>query len=151
MDTQKLKNSVSSIETTIEKLLETSKTKQTVLIERNHEQLNSLIEKEQQLLNTIANLSKQQKIFSDEIKNEFGLPKEMNSLTDILDLIKNKLNENDFVHLKTSLKKINDQSAELNRFNEQNKMLIEASRIFIKGIIQSVRGSANSSIINRRM
>lgn len=151
MDIQKLKNSISLIENTIASLLEISKTKQTVLIQRNHNELNTLIEKEQQLLNTIANLSKQQKSFTDEIKSEFGLPKDLSSLTDILDLTKDKLNENDFVHLKSSLNKINEQSAELHKFNEQNKMLIEASRIFIKGIIQSVRGSANSSIINRRM
>lgn len=151
MEMQRLKKNIVSIESTIEKLMEISKTKQTVLIQRNHEELNSLIEKEQQLLNTITNLSKQQKSLTDEIKLEFGLPEETNSLTDILNLINNEIDKDHSIQLKESLKNISEQSVELHKINEQNKMLIEASRIFIKGIIQSVRGSANSSIINRRM
>ncbi len=151
MDTKELKNNVASIDSAIEKLLEITKTKQTVLIQRNHEELNNLIEKEQQLLNTLSHLSKHQKSLTNSIKIEFNIDEDTNSLTDILEYVSKNISLDDLNRLKSLLQNINEKSKELQKINEQNKMLIEASRVFIKGIIQSVRGSANSSLINRRM
>jgi flagellar biosynthesis/type III secretory pathway chaperone len=81
MDTKELKNNVASIDSAIEKLLEITRTKQTVLIQRNHEELNNLIEKEQQLLNTLSHLSKHQKSLTNSIKIEFNIDEDTNSLT----------------------------------------------------------------------
>ena len=151
METKKLPEVLISIDETIRHLLDLSKVKQTVLINRNHDELNELIEREQKYLTNISHLSKQQKLFTEQLKLNFEVPSDINSIIDILEIIGNRLDPNFRNTVLTALYSIQENSLELHKINEQNKMLIETSRAFIKSIIQAVRGSVDNSIINRRM
>ena len=151
METKKLPDILNALSESISKLLELSKAKQKVLIQRDHDQLNTISENEQKYLNDIANLSKQQRLCTDQLKLDFGVPSGMSSLTDIIELIGNRLNPEFSGRVLTTLNNIKENSIRLERTNEQNKMLIETSRTFIKAIIQAVRGNGNNSLINRRM
>jgi len=151
MDTKKLTEIIESIEQNISKLLELSVSKQKVLIQRNHDELNSLSESEEKCLNNIAFLTKQQKTFTEQLKEELNIPSGISSLTEVIELSGNNIISDYRIRMLKALHEIKIMSAELELKNFQNKMLIETSRTFIKGIIQAVRGSKNSSLINRRM
>lgn len=151
METKKLPEILISIDETIRHLLDLSKVKQTVLINRNHDELNELIEREQKYLTNISHLSKQQKLFTEQLKLNFEVPTDINSIIDILEIVGDRLDSNFRNTVLTTLYSIQENSLELHKINEQNKMLIETSRAFIKSIIQAVRGSVDTSIINRRM
>lgn len=151
MKTQKLPEILNTINETLIKLLELSEEKQKVLIQRDHDQLNTLSEKEQKYLNDISLLTKQQKVCTEQLKIEFELPRNMTSLTDMIEVIGNRLDIDYRRNILITLNEIKKISIGLERTNEQNKMLIETSRVFIKTIIQAVRGSGNNSLINRRM
>lgn len=148
---KKLPEILNLLNESISKLLELSKAKQKVLIQRDHDQLNTISENEQKLLNDISYLNKQQRLITDQIKIEFGVPGAMTSLSDIIELIGHRLDPNIMKKMLIALDSIKENSIRLEKVNEQNKMLIETSRTFIKAIIQAVRGSGNSSLINRRM
>lgn len=151
MDTKKLSEILESIEQNISKLLELSVSKQKVLIQRNHDELNSLSDSEEKCLNNIAYLTKQQKIFTEQLKEELNIPAQISSLTEVLELSGSNITGEHRIKILKALQEIKTMSAELELNNFQNKMLIESSRTFIKGIIEAVRGSKNSSFINRRM
>lgn len=151
METKKLPEVLISIDETIKNLLDLSKVKQTVLINRNHDELNELTEREQKYLTNISHLSKQQKLYTEQLKVNFEVPTDISSIIDILEIVGNRLDPNFRNTVLTTLYSIQENSLELHKMNEQNKMLIETSRAFIKSIIQVVRGSVDTSIINRRM
>lgn len=151
METKKLPEVLISIDETIKNLLDLSKVKQTVLINRNHDELNELTEREQKYLTNISHLSKQQKLYTEQLKENFEVPTDISSIIDILEIIGNRLDPNFRNTVLTTLYSIQENSLELHKINEQNKMLIDTSRAFIKSIIQAVRGSVDTSIINRRM
>lgn len=151
METKKLPEVLISIDETIKNLLDLSKVKQTVLINRNHDELNELTEREQKYITNISHLSKQQKLYTEQLKENFEVPTDISSIIDILEIIGNRLDPNFRNTVLTTLYSIQENSLELHKINEQNKMLIDTSRAFIKSIIQAVRGSVDTSIINRRM
>ena len=151
MKTEKLLEILNAINESMHKLLELSKTKQKVLIQRDHDQLNSLTENEQKYLNDISHLNKQRRLCTDQLKIDYSVPTAMTSLTDIIELIGHRIDDNVKRKVLITLNTIKENSSRLERINEQNKMLIETSRTFIKAIIQAVRGSGNASLINRRM
>lgn len=151
MEIQKLSEIVSIIDVLISKLMEISLIKQKVLIQRDHDQLRALTEQEQKYLNQIFHLTKQQKLHADKLKMQFNLPAEITSLSEIMKLIGGNIDRALVKKILASLKSIKSNSDQLQKINEQNKMLIETSRVFIKGIIQAVRGSDNSAVINRQM
>lgn len=151
METKKLPEVLISIDETIKNLLDLSKVKQTVLINRNHDELNELTEREQKYLTNISHLSKQQKLYTEQLKENFEVPTDISSIIDILEIVGNRLDPNFRNTVLTTLYSIQENSLELHKINEQNKMLIDTSRAFIKSIIQAVRGSVDTSIINRRM
>jgi RNA processing factor Prp31 len=151
METKKLPEVLISIDETIKNLLDLSKVKQTVLINRNHDELNELTEREQKYITNISHLSKQQKLYTEQLKENFEVPTDISSIIDILEIVGNRLDPNFRNTVLTTLYSIQENSLELHKINEQNKMLIDTSRAFIKSIIQAVRGSVDTSIINRRM
>lgn len=151
MTIEKLYQILIELKSTLSKMLEVSKSKQEILINRNHEKLNSLINREQRLLNELNDLSNHQKILVSNINEEYHLPKQLNNITEMLKLMGNKINSKKKENLLQILDEIKSSAGELNTINAQNKMLIEVSREFIKGIIQAARGNDSKSIINRKM
>jgi len=147
----KLQEIISELSLTIANLLEVSKEKQKVLVNRDHENLNSLINQEQRLLTDLNALSNQQKVVTAKVKSEFQVPDQLTSVSEILELIDGKVDAKIKRNIEVMLNKIKNHSEELSVINAQNKMLIESSREFIKGIIHAVRGNDNKSIINRKM
>lgn len=151
MIVNKLQEILTELNSTMNKLLEVSKSKQDVLINRDHENLNALINQEQRLLTEMNGLSNQQKAITEKLKTEFDVPAQLSSVSEILELIAERIDVNSVRQMMQILSEIKTTGEELHEINEQNKMLIETSREFIRGIIHAVRGSDNNSIINRKM
>lgn len=151
MEIKKMIEVLLMIDSVISRLLNLCKLKQQALINRDEAQLNKLIENEQVLLNNIAHLTKQQKYFIDKLRTQFNLPADQNSLTEVIEAINGYLPEHGKEKILSLLKLIKSKGAEIQLLNEQNKVLIETSRIFIRELVKAVRGSDSNSIINRKM
>ncbi len=151
MITKKLHSVLEEIQAAISQLLEISKSKQEVLINRDHDNLNALTNQEQRLLAEINELSRQQRVVTAEFKAEYQVPNKIDSITEILEIIDERIDPRIKQSIIEILENIKTNSEELSEINDQNKVLIDTSREFIKGIIHAVRGSSNNSIINRKM
>lgn len=151
MTIKKLQTVLTELSSTITNLLEASKSKQNVLINRDHENLNSLINSEQRLISEMNSLSQQQKTETAKLKDEYGIPEQLTSLTEILKLLDGKIDSETQNKMTQTLSEIKNNAEELGIINTQNKMLIETSREFIKGIIHAVRGNDKKSLINRKI
>lgn len=151
MTIEKLQTIITELNSTMASLLEASKSKQHVLINRDHENLNSMINHEQRLISEMNALSQQQKSITAKFKEEYGVPEQLTSLTDILQLIGKKIDVETRNKMMQILNEIKNNAEELGNINTQNKILIETSREFIRGIIHAVRGNDNKSLINRKI
>lgn len=137
-------------EQNLKQFLECSLNKQKAIVQNDIENLHNLLNSEEKILSQIENNGKKISLVIDKLSKEYGLELEAISLSEFLNSVQNKSEVNIKVVnlLRNSIKDLISKSS---RINEQNKILIDHSRNFLRETIAVLIGLNKRPLLDKKV
>jgi hypothetical protein len=129
--------------------LDTIVLQQKAIINNDIKGLEETIKTEGALLINVDRYEKQMADIIKQLSEKYSLDTPSNKLTDFVNTLKGKreFNPNNIVKLHSSLKKLVTQIVKI---NDQNRMLIDQARSFVKETVSALVNNSQSPIFDRK-
>ncbi len=150
MKTDELISVLEEQQESLKSFLECSKNKQKAIVGNDIDNLRNSLVHEEKLLSKIEISSKNISFTVEKLAGEYGLDLKKLSLAEFLNAVNNKMEINVKVInlLRNSIKDLISEAA---RINEQNKVLIEHSRSFLRETIAILIGLNKHPLLDRKV
>lgn len=151
MELQNFIKILSELDAAITALNETAVKKQAAIIHNKHEEIGKILSEEQKLLQKIENLEAKRIETMKNIKTEYSISDNIINLKRLIQELSKHFTTEVIQKLSVLRNSIKEQSEKLRITNNQNKALIDNSRLFIKTLVTNLRGTANNFVINTKV
>jgi 3-methyladenine DNA glycosylase Tag len=149
MKTNQLIAALKEQEESLKQFLECSINKQKAIVQNDIESLHKSLNNEEKILSQIENNGKKISSVIGNLARDYGLELESVSLSEFLNSVTNKseINVKVINLLRNSIKDLIGKSS---RINEQNKILIDHSRNFLRETIAVLIGLSKRPLLDRK-
>jgi 3-methyladenine DNA glycosylase Tag len=149
MKTNQLIAALKEQEESLKQFLECSINKQKAIVQNDIESLHKSLNNEEKILSQIENNGKKISSVIGNLAGDYGLELESVSLSEFLNSVTNKseINVKVINLLRNSIKDLIGKSS---RINEQNKILIDHSRNFLRETIAVLIGLSKRPLLDRK-
>jgi ribosomal protein L16 Arg81 hydroxylase len=150
MKTNELITALKEQEETLKQFLDCSISKQKAIVKNDIENLHNSLNTEEKILFKIENNGKKITSVLKSMADEFGVKLDHISLSEFLNSVLNKteINVNVINLLRNSIKDLINRSSKI---NEQNKILIDHSRNFLRETIAVIIGLSKHPLLDRKI
>ncbi len=150
MKTNELVTVLKEQEESLKQFLECSLNKQKAIVQNDIENLHNSLNHEEKILSQIENNGKKISSVIEILANDYGLELEEVSLSEFLNSVTNKTEINIKVInlLRNSIKDLINKSSKI---NEQNKILIDHSRNFLRETIAVLIGLSKRPLLDKKV
>ncbi len=147
METSQLDRMLEENKINLEKFLQVLSEQQKHLVDNNISGLEQSIIKEEKLINQIEEVKFKTAEALSNLIEEYSIKVNGSRLKDFISAVKNKINIDETIILQ---KKIFDLANQVKQMNNQNKVLIEHARSFIKATVKAL-STDNSLVLDRKV
>ncbi len=150
MKTDRLITALKEQEESLKQFLECSISKQKAIVQNDIDSLHNSLNHEEKILSQIENNGKRISLVIENLAKEFGIDLGEVSLSELLKAVNNKTEVNVKVInlLRNSIKDLIGKSSKI---NEQNKILIDHSRSFLRETIAVLIGLNKRPLLDRKI
>lgn len=150
MKTNELINTLKEQEESLRQFLECSISKQKAIVKNDIESLHNSLNREEKILSQIDNNGKKITSVLENLSHEYGLEPGPISLSEFLNSVvdNSEINVKVINLLRNSIKDLIGRSSKI---NEQNKILIDHSRNFLRETIAVLIGLSKRPLLDRKV
>lgn len=132
-------------------LLDVSTLKQTSLVSNDRSVLDECTHKEEAILPRIKSIENERLREFNVLRSKFNINQNSNKLDEFLEVIKDRIDEEDFAELNILKEEIKNIVTDLSKLNQQNLYLINHSKNFLNETINTIVDKSEKSIIDRKV